>query len=571
MKTFKLWGVGATISLVCLLTASLVSEAGTLTAGKMHIGTFEGSTTFTTSSSNGINPGLFIEVRDADGNLKQYESEDGVITVENTKEGAYVTQAKLLGKTKYVDQTTDEVLDEWESGRDLELVSVENPVLTTIGKNMVGKLVYGSVSTGGNIVDNMNQKRVRTDYLNIENEEKITIKTHSEEVNQSISFFYDENKKFISQTSWNPSVTNSNGLTILIPSNAKYVICEFSHNLPSDKDLDLSSIKVQMEKGNVATSYEPYQSNVLTVNKNVELPGMETVQDELDLIVGEVTQRITDRILYGGDDEDWRLFNNTIIEKTKTSDFYLINNEQKIHSDIKSNKFEAQNKKSAYQLDKEGISCKGGSGVNIWLSLSNTKATAVAELRNYLQTNPVTVQYQLAQEGIESVEVNSTYQFNLVSDSVVKISGEVVPTIYSITVPSQPLTFVLNPNEEAGQQFIAPEFQITNQSAGPIQLELKAFQQVTNLFNDVLPEEHEDWSQLNKKESKDIALALVPNPSDAWLTLNEGPKYVANATNLFLGEIRRNATAEFSFSALHGGVFDRSLFPEYRLVFTFGF
>lgn len=571
MKTFKLWGVGATISLVCLLTASLVSEAGTLTAGKMHIGTFEGSTTFTTSSSNGINPGLFIEVRDADGNLKQYESEDGVITVENTKEGAYVTQAKLLGKTKYVDQTTDEVLDEWESGRDLELVSVENPVLTTIGKNMVGKLVYGSVSTGGNIVDNMNQKRVRTDYLNIENEEKITIKTHSEEVNQSISFFYDENKKFISQTSWNPSVTNSNGLTILIPSNAKYVICEFSHNLPSDKDLDLSSIKVQMEKGNVATSYEPYQSNVLTVNKNVELPGMETVQDELDLIVGEVTQRITDRILYGGDDEDWRLFNNTIIEKTKTSDFYLINNEQKIHSDIKSDKFEAQNKKSAYQLDKEGISCKGGSGVNIWLSLSNTKATTVSELRNYLQTNPVTVQYQLTQEGIESVEVNSTYQFNLVSDSVVKISGEVIPTIYSITVPSEPLTFVLNPNAEEGQQFIAPEFQITNQSPGPIQLELKAFEQITNLFNDVLPDAHEDWSQLNKEESKDIALALIPKPSDAWLTLNEGPNYVADSSNLFLGEIRKNATVEFSFSALHGGVFDLSLFPEYRMVFTFGF
>lgn len=126
MKRFKLWEVGATVSLLCLLTTSLVSKAGTLT----HLGTFEGSTTFTTSSSNGINPGLFIEVRDVDGDLKQYTSEEGVITVENTKEGAYVTQAKLLGKTKYVDQTTDEVLDEWESGRDLELVSVENPVLT---------------------------------------------------------------------------------------------------------------------------------------------------------------------------------------------------------------------------------------------------------------------------------------------------------------------------------------------------------------------------------------------------------------------------------------------------------
>lgn len=93
MKRMKGWGIGVLVSVVCLTIHTTDSEAGMLTAGKTHIGTFEGSTTFTTSSSNGIHPGLFLEVRDADGELKQYTSEDGVIIVPNTKEGAYVTKA----------------------------------------------------------------------------------------------------------------------------------------------------------------------------------------------------------------------------------------------------------------------------------------------------------------------------------------------------------------------------------------------------------------------------------------------------------------------------------------------
>ena len=158
-----------------------------------------------------------------------------------------------------------------------------------------------------------------------------------------------------------------------------------------------------------------------------------------------------------------------------------------------------------------------------------------------------------------------------ISDSVVQVKGEILPTIYSITVPSQPLTFAINSNAEAGQQFVAPEFEITNESPGPIQLELKAFEQVTKVLNDVLPDHYPDWTQLNKKQSKDIALALVPEGSDGRLTLNQGPRYVANSANTILGEIRKDATVRFSFSARHGGVFEANLFPEYRLVFTFGF
>lgn len=159
-----------------------------------HIGTFEGSTTFRTSSRNGINPGLFIEVMDEYGNLTQYESEEGVITIPNTKEGAYVTQAKLLGKTKYRDQETGELLDDWEEGRNLSLESVENPILTTTGKNLIDNSQFiqnkAIAWASGEIVTWENGSQTHENYIPINYQSTYVV---SGQNNLAICF-YDANK-----------------------------------------------------------------------------------------------------------------------------------------------------------------------------------------------------------------------------------------------------------------------------------------------------------------------------------------------------------------------------------------
>jgi len=195
-------------------------------------------------------------------------------------------------------------------------------------------------------------------------------------------------------------------------------------------------------KTNVYSYKKNDKTNILTVNEDVTLRGIGDARDTLDCLTGEVTQRIASKTLYGGDNEDWRLFKNTIVEKTETVDFYLINNEQKPSSNIKSDTFKEQNEKSAYQLDEEGVSCKGGSGINIWLSLSNTKATTVAELRAYLQSNPINVQYELANESIKTVDLtpggtNPTTKPYVWKDGHIQLSseeGSLLPTLdYSVT------------------------------------------------------------------------------------------------------------------------------------------
>ena len=50
-------------------------------------------------------------------------------------------------------------------------------------------------------------------------------------------------------------------------------------------------LNIQLEQSTVATSYEPYKSNILSAPEDLELRGIGDMQDTLDLVTGELTQR----------------------------------------------------------------------------------------------------------------------------------------------------------------------------------------------------------------------------------------------------------------------------------------
>ena len=150
------------------------------------------------------------------------------------------------------------------------------------------------------------------------------------------------------------------------------------------------------------------------------------------------------------------------------------------------------------------------------------------------------------------------------------IKGTIETTILSLTIPSNSMSFILNPNEEVGKQFVASDFELINGSQTPLTLEIKTFEQVTDVLNDVEPTKYSDWNGLNKTESKDIALALVPKTGDGWLSLNEGDRWVADLGNPQIGTMKGNSTVSFGFEAKHGLAFSEALMPQYRLTFVFG-
>lgn len=562
-KSMTRWAVVALGCSICLIytTQTTSVEAAEGLGGPPHIGTFEGGTTFMTTSRNGINPGLYLEVMDAEGNYTEYTSEDGVITVSGTKEGAYVTQAKLLGKTKYVDQITGEILDQWEEGRNLDLVSSEGPGLTTVGKNL---FPYGDVSftpAGFNWYDALGTENM---YGNIGTKSKsrfllkkgtYTFSTNNR-TNVSIIQLVDDDENIYITGNGSFTLNKNTYLTLRVRP------MEETSNSP------LLVQNIQIENGSVSTAYTPYQTNLIAVQEAVTLRGVGKVSDELDLITGEMTKNIDEIVLDGSEDWVQRLEkDNTLLFQTNAN---VVTG--KSHSCL-SDKFPYRNNVWSSTVDQEGVLIGGLKLTQVDISIAKNKlhSSDVMGFKAYLQSNPTTVQYELETNLVKTLSINSTYYFKPVLNREIVVNGVILPLVASVDIPTEPLTFILDPNQTEDQQFIAPEFKITNHAPAAIELTLKTFEQTTPVLNDVLPEAHPDWDQLDKHQSKDMALALVPKPSEGWLSLEEGPRYVADKSNYRLGEVRKGSTVEFTFSALHGQAFVEGLTPQYRLAFEFGF
>lgn len=194
----------------------------------------------------------------------------------------HAKSAILKGSTKYRDIDTGEFLETFEEGRNLELVSVKMPVLTTVGKNIFNKetVKYNTIIDGGGN-ETPNNYYVSSDFVPVK--ENTTYYTKG----LTVVIGYDANKQSLGYLR-NYSFDGS----FLTPNNCKYVrIRNFStlDDLDSQKTLIET---VQFEEGSVATTYEPYKSNILTVNEDVTLRSNGSVCDELDLLTGKLTQRI---------------------------------------------------------------------------------------------------------------------------------------------------------------------------------------------------------------------------------------------------------------------------------------
>ena len=155
------------------------------------------------------------------------------------------------------------------------------------------------------------------------------------------------------------------------------------------------------------------------------------------------------------------------------------------------------------------------------------------------------------------------------SDKDIQIDGNIQSTLVSISVPSEPLSFVINPNLEYNQQFISPLWTIQNETNAPLTLSIKSFSQTSNTLTDVLPNYYNSWERLSLKESQFIALSLNSSNPEGWLQQDNSVVYVADSQNKLLGTIKPRDQVNLSFSALHGQSFNQTLTLQYKLTFIF--
>ena len=163
---------------------------------------------------------------------------------------------------------------------------------------------------------------------------------------------------------------------------------------------------IQLEEGSVKTSYEPHKTNILTVNEDVKLRGIGDVQDTLDLMTGEVTERIGEIVLDGSQK---MVLNHTLDD---VLGFYM---ESKIvgSSYLKYLMCDKLPVKSIYNVNEEGIRAIGGdSPFRLYFTISKSKLSSydVDGLNNYLKQNPITVHYRLITESIKTVDLTTVDQ-----------------------------------------------------------------------------------------------------------------------------------------------------------------
>lgn len=382
-------------------------------------------------------------------------------TVENI-----TSKALVVNKASHTEDNNVEVLfieyqqgmENWDIPYFEGMTSVKMPVLKTTGKNLFDMNIMETSKTGDGWTYERTENLIHftSDGTKAYQQYKLDITNHLAnkiKLGEPYSFTSDTSKNITNDavSVCQLMITNKDGSKHYYDAPRVFTLNkEFSqidiriighnHNevgIPSDYTIK----NIQLEEGSVATPSEPYKSNILTVNEPVELRGIGDVQDELNLITGEVTQRIGEIALDGSlvwsSNTNWSM-----------GDYYAcytksVQNKKVGVINLKSPNYQTGRILNNNVATSEFIS--GESNTNVfYIAIAKSKLTLDEKndykksFLEYLNNNPVTVQYELAQESVKTVDLNVVDQNNNkidkihVFDEVTHVnasSDELTPTV----------------------------------------------------------------------------------------------------------------------------------------------
>lgn len=288
----------------------------------------------------------------------------------------YLKDVEILGNTI---QSASNLADIRSVGDTVEGQELYEIPVVSCGKNLFNdKLELGALkTTDGESADNGSMKRTAS-YVKVKPNTKYVIQFSAGESKCNV-FTYDKNKKFISYIGYVNSFTTD--------SNTNFI--RFYNSYANDL-----SINIQLEEGTVATPYEPYIEDKLTILSPVQLEKVGDVADriiEKDGVLG-VEKNVETRVLDGESLRVSSLLGDTTGEyiryhiptvPVKTINVATIN--------VLSNKLQATSQVIIDTLQQESISSHSGGGVQ--LKLNKSKGTTVTEINNYLKLNNIIVKY----------------------------------------------------------------------------------------------------------------------------------------------------------------------------------
>lgn len=298
-----------------------------------------------------------------------------------------------------------------------EIVPFNNLQLTNSGKNKfnIDTITIGKVVNDQGEVVNSPAWNI-SDYIEVDNL-NIVYSMYTEELTSKNTILaqFDKNKQFITRTASSTNKTERLETQLKLATNTKYVILGYRN--------DQNIFDIQLENEN-ATEYEPYHKDEYLIDlQNNFLAKIGDVKDTLDLTSGVVNKNIKKIVLDGS--ENWTMiygdgmfqFNapiKTIAQKKAYSDHFIYNPVQaSIYKSLKDGEF-------AIQLY----------STNNTIFIKHMEFDNVADFKNWLSNNNVTIYYQVAEpetiqldpinikmyEGTNNIELDTNLETNMSID-----------------------------------------------------------------------------------------------------------------------------------------------------------
>ncbi|MBP3907505.1 MAG: hypothetical protein J6D33_01075, partial [Turicibacter sp.] len=362
---------------------------------------------------------------------------------ENATTEGYIPPTVTVNKIMIIEY--QEGMENWDIPYFTGMTSCKMPILSTVGKNLFdGIIEKGNINiSNGEIIDG------NTSYRSV-NYTKIKMNTiYFIQTNQNTPIgirLYDVNKNFISSNSLGANSYFNSG-------NAHFVKFVFVTTLNLEN--------IQLEEGSTATSYESYKASSLSLPEEVVLRSLPNgVCDTFNTRTGVYTQRVGAMVLNGSDPITSRM-QQTENVLTTTSRCYL--DYASIPSDISMKPFSSANgvsnklicdilpvKAVVPNMQQDDIESVGQTTAGFSIRV---KGKTIAECRQRLAEQPVTIQYELATPIITKINLSSTLKpwnttthiySEIPENSLYPILSHSNPTYPVILKPSTKYSIVVN-------------------------------------------------------------------------------------------------------------------------------
>ena len=315
-----------------------------------------------------------------------------------------------------------EGMENWDIPYFEGMQSVKMPVLKTVGKNLFDssdstmKSSWWIITEGGST--NVKKEELPTNYSVIipaTSDSQYTVSGGN--ITRNFYAFLDEQYNVLHANVMIDGTTKATS-----PQGTAYALFYLNHeNIENVTNL-------QIEEGSTATTFEPYKSNILTVNEPIELRGIGDVKDTLDLTTGELTQRIGEVDFT----KDWQSINY------QDDDFISLYKLDKIFTSKQNAVCDKLPIETWGNLEGNKKECVWVHGSTSWgVILSKTKATNREEIIEWVSQN-LEINYKLATPIVKTVDLsdNHVYSYKDVTHyDCSSAEGSLVPTL-SVKVPT---------------------------------------------------------------------------------------------------------------------------------------